>query len=266
MTGVRGLWPLVTHRSSNHHGDGFRDDVPIRVRREPTTLPAYRLVGPIAIFGRNMGRTTSPSMFQGAIAVCRGNVPISSPITDPPRTVTGRAVRTFCREFGRTDWSSVALAAPCADAWSSADISDADAMRWSWELPTDAPGAPGASAFPTKAVPSCGRRTDAELSTATSPTSDQRVGSVEQPLGCSRRAQRVGAPQGPEDFGERSDAKVYGATPFVAAKETTTLPKVHWGGGRSRGNGSPSGESPKASWGAATKSMHPTIDVERGEA
>lgn len=95
---------------------------------------------------------------------------------------------------------------------------------------------------------------------------DQRARPQAPLEGCPRRAPHVGAPQGTRSFDERSDAKVYGATPFVAAKETTTLPKVHWGGGRSRGNGSPSGESPKASWGAATKSVHPTIDVERGEA
>lgn len=94
---------------------------------------------------------------------------------------------------------------------------------------------------------------------------DQRARPQAPLEGCPRRASRGGAPQGTRSFDERSDAKVYGATPFVAAKETTTLPKVHWGG-RSRGNGSLSGESPKASWGAATKSVHPTIDVERGEA
>lgn len=120
--------------------------------------------------------------------------------------------------------------------------------------------------FPAKAVPSRGRQVAAERDAATCPRSDQRVGSVEQPRGCSRRALRVGAPQGPKDFDERSDAKVYGATPSSAAKETATLPKVLWGGGRSRGRRSPSGESPKASRGATTKSVHPSISVEGGEA
>ncbi len=120
--------------------------------------------------------------------------------------------------------------------------------------------------FPAKAVPSRGRQEAAERDTATCPRSDQRVGSVEQPRGCSRRASRVGAPQGPKDFGERSDAKVYGATPSSAAKETATLPKVLGGGGGSRGRRSPSGESPKASRGATTKSVRPSISVEGGEA
>jgi hypothetical protein len=120
--------------------------------------------------------------------------------------------------------------------------------------------------FPAKAVPSRGRQVAAERDTATCPRSDQRVGSVEQPRGCSRRALRVDAPQGSEDFGERSDAEVYGATPSSAAKETATLLKVPWGGGRSRGRRSPSGESPKASRGATTKSVHPSISVEGCEA
>jgi hypothetical protein len=127
-------------------------------------------------------------------------------------------------------------------------------------------GALRACVFPAKAVPSRGRQVAAERDPATCPRSDQRVGSVEQPHGCSRRALRVGAPQGPKDFGERSDAEVYGATPSSAAKETATLPKVLWGGGRSRGRRSPSGESPKASRGAATKSVDPSISVEGGEA
>lgn len=123
-----------------------------------------------------------------------------------------------------------------------------------------------AHVFPAKAVPSHGRQLAAEHDAATCPRSDQRVGSVEQPQGCSRRALRVGAPQGPKYFGERSDAKVYGATPSSAAKETATLPKVLRGGGRSRGRRSPSGESPKASRGATTKSVDPSISVEGGEA
>ncbi len=127
-------------------------------------------------------------------------------------------------------------------------------------------GALRAQVLPAKAAPSRGRQVTAERDTATCPRSDQRVGSVEQPHGCSRRALRVGAPQGPKDFGERSDAKVYGATPSSAAKETSTLPKVLWGGGRSRGRRSPSGESPKASRVATTKSAHPSISVEGGEA
>lgn len=127
-------------------------------------------------------------------------------------------------------------------------------------------GALRAGVVPAKAVPSRGRQVAAERETATCPRSDQRVGSVEQPHGCSRRALRVGAPQGPKDFGERSDAEVYGATPSSAVKETTTLPKLHWGDGRSCGRRSPSGESPKASRGATTKSVHPSISVERGEA
>ncbi len=127
-------------------------------------------------------------------------------------------------------------------------------------------GALRARVFPAKAVPSRGRQVTAERDTATCPRSDQRVGSLEQPRGCSRRALRVGAPQSPKDFGERSDAKVYGATPSSAAKETATLPKVLWGGGRSRGRTSPSGESPKASRGATTKSVHPSISVKGGEA
>lgn len=133
--------------------------------------------------------------------------------------------------------------------------------------PREVPGcALSACALPAKAVPSRGRRTAAKRATATCPRSDQRAGSVAQPQGCSRRALRVGVPQGPKDFGERSDAKVYGATPSSAAKETATLPKAHWGGGRSRGRRSPSGESPKASRGATTKSVHPSINVEGGEA
>jgi hypothetical protein len=123
-----------------------------------------------------------------------------------------------------------------------------------------------AHVFPAKAVPSRGRQVAAERDTATCPTSDQRVGSLEQPHGCSRRALRVSAPQGPKDSGERSDAEVYGATPSSAAKETATLLKVLRGGGRSRGRRSPSGESPKASRGATTKSVHPSISVEGGEA
>lgn len=102
--------------------------------------------------------------------------------------------------------------------------------------------------------------------TLAGPTSDQRVGHLGPPKRGPRCAQRDGAPQGTRNFGERSGREVYGATPSSAAKETTTLPKVHWGGGRSRGRRSPSGESPKASRGATTKSVHPSISVEGGKA
>jgi hypothetical protein len=127
-------------------------------------------------------------------------------------------------------------------------------------------GARHAHVFPAKAVTSRGRQIAADRETATCVRSGQRVGSLEQPRGCSPRAPRVGAPRGPEDTGERSDAEVCGARPSSAAKETATLPKVLWGGGRSRGRRSRSGESPKASTGATTKSVHPSISVEGCEA
>jgi hypothetical protein len=83
---------------------------------------------------------------------------------------------------------------------------------------------------------------------------------------CPRRALRGGAPQGTRNFDERSDAEVYGATPSTAAKETTTLPKAHWGGGRSRGSRSPSGEPPEAPTGDAPKADHLSGVVEGSEA
>lgn len=94
---------------------------------------------------------------------------------------------------------------------------------------------------------------DAQRAAAGCPSSDQRDGSVGLPSGGLRRALRGGAPQGTRNFDERSDAEVYGATPSTAAKETTTLPKAHWGGGRSRGSRSPSGEPPEAPTGDAPK-------------
>lgn len=107
---------------------------------------------------------------------------------------------------------------------------------------------------------------DAKRSAAADPVSDQRGRVAGHRSRCPRRATRVGAPQGTRNFGERSETKVYGATPSAAAKETITLPKYRWGDGRSRGSRSPSGESPKASRGATTKSVHPSMNVERGEA
>lgn len=93
----------------------------------------------------------------------------------------------------------------------------------------------------------------AQRSAAVRPSSDQRDGSLGLPSGGPRRALRGGAPQGTRNFAERSDAEVYGATPSTAAKETTTLPKAHRGGGRSRGSRSPSGEPPEAPTGDAPK-------------
>jgi hypothetical protein len=107
---------------------------------------------------------------------------------------------------------------------------------------------------------------DAQRSAAGSLSCDQHGEATACPTGHARCAARIGVPQGTRNFDERSAAKVYGATPSTAEKETTTLPKMLLGGGRSLGSRSPSGESPKASWGAATKSLHPTISVERGEA
>jgi len=107
---------------------------------------------------------------------------------------------------------------------------------------------------------------DAQRPAAGCPSSDQRDGSVGHPSGSSRRALRGGAPQGTRNFDERSDAEVYGATPSTAAKETTTLPKAHWGGGWSRGSRSPSGEPPEAPTGDAPKADHLSGVVEGSEA
>jgi hypothetical protein len=107
---------------------------------------------------------------------------------------------------------------------------------------------------------------DAKRSAAADPASDQRRRVTGHPSGCPRRAKRGGAPQGSSNIEERSDGDVYGATPSAAAKETITLPRYRWGGGRSRGSRSPSGESPKASSGATTQSVHRSMSVERGEA
>lgn len=71
--------------------------------------------------------------------------------------------------------------------------------------------------------------------------------------GRARRAEHGGAPQGTRNFEERSELKVYGATPSAAAKETVTLPKEHRGGSRMSGSRSPSGEPPEVSGCAASK-------------
>ena len=107
---------------------------------------------------------------------------------------------------------------------------------------------------------------DAQRAAAVRPSSDQRDGSGGLPSGSLLRALRGGAPQGTRNFDERSDAEVYGATPSTAAKETTTLPKVHWGGGWSRGSRSPSGEPPEAPTGDAPKADHLSGVVEGSEA
>jgi len=71
------------------------------------------------------------------------------------------------------------------------------------------------------------------------------------------------APQGPRNFGKRSAAEVYGATPSRAVKEIVALPKGHWGGDLLRGMGSPSGEPPEASWLNASKTGSTTnVDLE----
>lgn len=285
MTGAVEPSAVAPDSSANDCGNGFPTALPARASSASVPTPDPHRAERATTFSRGCDPTASaatppPSPVCVCTAVRRLPTPARQPLTKSERNaglLRRKAVRS--EEHGAplvadpltsSDLEAVVKdeldatgGASCAGCLRSARSSDAEAAESPWEVPSCARSALASHA---KAVPSRGRRSDAEHSTATSPTSDQRVGSGEQPRGCSRRALRVGAPQGPKDFGERSAAKVYGATPFVAAKETTTLPKVHWGGGRSRGNGSPSGESPKASWGAATKSMHPTIDVERGEA
>lgn len=119
---------------------------------------------------------------------------------------------------------------------------------------------------PMTAVPLPTGCFEAGRSAAAAPANDQCCRVAGHRSRCPRRATRGGAPQGEMVFAERSDAKTYGATPSAAAKETITLPKDRWGDGRSRVSRSPSGESPKASRGAATKSVHRSMSVERGEA
>jgi len=109
-------------------------------------------------------------------------------------------------------------------------------------------------------------RFDAKRSAAADPDRDQRPRGSGHPQGGPRCATRIAAPQGTRNFDERSDAEVYGATPCFATKETATLPKGHRGGGLLVSEASPSGESPKASRCAATKSMHASMSVEGGEA
>lgn len=285
MTGAVEPGAVAADFSANDCGNDFRNALPARASSAPVPTPDPHQAERATTFSRGCDPTASAATPPPSpVCVCTAARRLPTP-ADQPLTESERKVRLLRRKTVRSgkhgapivagpltssdleavvkDELDATQGASRVGRLRSARSSDAEAAESPSEIPRCARSA---HAFPAKAVPSRGRRTDAELSTATSPTSGQRVGSVEQPRGCSRRALLVGAPQGPKDFGERSDAKVYGATPFVAAKETTTLPKVHWGGGRSRGNGSPSGESPKASWGAATKSMHPTIDVERGEA
>lgn len=107
---------------------------------------------------------------------------------------------------------------------------------------------------------------DAQRSPAACPERDQRDGSQRARPGHARSAERRGAPQGTGNFEERSESKVYGATPSSAAKETVTHPKEHRGGGFLRGRRSPSGELPRASSDAASKTGYHSRDVERSEA
>lgn len=94
---------------------------------------------------------------------------------------------------------------------------------------------------------------------------DQRDGSQRARPGHARRAKRGGAPQGTRNFEERSDLKVYGATPSSVAKETVTLPKEHRGDGRMSGRRSPSGEPPEVPGDAASKTGHSLEHDERNE-
>jgi len=133
--------------------------------------------------------------------------------------------------------------------------------------PREVPGcALTACALSAKAVPSRGRRTAAKRATATCPRSDQRVGSVAQPEGCSRRALRVGVPQGPKDFGERSDAKVYGAYTFFCREGDHYPPEGALGWWSESRQKKPLGRVAEGIDGATTKSLHPLISVEGGEA
>ena len=104
---------------------------------------------------------------------------------------------------------------------------------------------------------------DAQRPAAADPSRVQRDGSLGRPPGRSRRAEHGGAPQGTRNFEERSDRKVYGATPSTTAKETTTLPKAHRGGWLLCGSRSPSGEPPEAQRGAASKTGHHAGRAER---
>jgi hypothetical protein len=92
------------------------------------------------------------------------------------------------------------------------------------------------------------------------------MGSQHARPGQARGASRRGAPQGARNFDERSDGKVYGATPSSTAKEIVTHPKEHRGDDFLRGRRSPSGESPKASGGTASKTEYRLKSVEGNEA
>ena len=91
------------------------------------------------------------------------------------------------------------------------------------------------------------------------------MGSQQARLGQARGASRGGAPQGTRNFDERSDGKVYGATPSCTAKENVTHPKEHRGDGLLRGTRSPSGEPPEALADAASETEHPPEGVEGNE-
>lgn len=94
---------------------------------------------------------------------------------------------------------------------------------------------------------------------------DQRYGPLRAQLGHAQRAQRVGPPQGTRNFEERSDRKVYGATPSSAVKEIVTLPKDYRGDGLLHGRRRPSEEPPEAPGDGASKTGHHTEHVERNE-
>lgn len=285
MTGSVKRGAVSAGSSANDCVNDFRNDLPPRASSACAPTPDPRLVERATTLGCccDPAAPATPSCFGPVcvwVAARRLPTTAEQPLTESEwevRLLRRKAVRSD--EHGASpvaeayasphleavfsDEVGTAQGASCTGCLRSARTSDAEATETLWEVPGNARSA---RAFPAKAVPSRGRATGAERPSAAGPRSDQRVGSVEQLHGCSRRAPRVGAPQGPKDIGERSDAKVYRATPSSAVKETTTLPKVLWGGGRSRGRRSPSGESPKASRVATTKSLHPSISVEGGEA
>ena len=285
MTGSVERGAASAGSSANDCVNDFRNDSPARASSASTPTPDPRPAGRVTALRRGCDSTVStasPSLSPDCVWTAARTLPTppKRPLSDSERKVRllrRKAVRSV--EHGASlvaeayasshleavfsDEVGTAQGASCTGCIRSARTSDAEGTETLCEVPGNARSA---RVFPAKAVPSRGRATGAERPSATAPRSDQRVGSVEQPDGCSRCAPRVGAPQGPKDIGERSDANVYGATPSSAVKETTALPKVLWGGGRSRGRRSPSGESPKASRGATTKSVHPSISVEGGEA